>query len=190
MGTISLHGLEHISEISTLGWSFHLRHRFDITNTYSKWTWYFLLATREFCAMCQRKVWGSVNLKITNCRQWTTSMTQDHHKGGTLGVNCGLDRRGKIPKIPRPLCVFWELLSPWWASTWPGDHSTGTPPCHTDLVSDQREPTLRLKWGNCILSPRNLELKVSGLWDLPGGPVVKTLSFQCSKAGFSYWLGK
>ena len=46
------------------------------------------------------------NLKITNCRQWTTSMTQDHHEGGTLGVNCGLDGRGKIPKIPRPLCLF------------------------------------------------------------------------------------
>ena len=46
------------------------------------------------------------NLKITNCRQWTTSMTQDHHEGGTLGVNCGLDGRGKIPKISRPLCLF------------------------------------------------------------------------------------
>lgn len=121
----------------------------------------------NFVPCVKEKFEAQSNLKITNCHQWTTSMTQDYHKGTTLGMNCGLDRRGKIPKIPQTTLSFPRTPE---AHDGAALHDCTSSPFypypsyHTDLRKHLTKGgiVLRLKWGNWILSPRNLELKVSG----------------------------
>lgn len=41
----------------------------------------------------------------------------------------------------------------------------------------------------CPKARRINPAKIQGLWDFPGGRVVKTAYFQCRVRGFSLWLG-